>query len=320
MSQSILYIISNENTQIVRKIFMIMSSIQNIQYPDNKPTFTATAIKKEAVIAYRKLSPQFIKENEAKGVPQGLIVGFINRLLLKPNTGMLNPEKLCKNLTQKINTAFSLLKQGKTADEMSKILKTEKRRIEAFVNKQELLERNNNIAEAFLNGESIQELAQQYNLSIRCIGIILRDKGISPEKIAKEKRNTVIKMVKDNFTDEAIADTLGIPLKHIQSIRAHNKLLKNKLKTPNPKEQFIIEQLRSGTKREDLAAEAGISMNVINNVSKKFKVKETLLAERNAKIMEMLYNGIPTKTIAKEFNIDKTIIYKLAKKHNFQLS
>ena len=62
-------------------------------------------------------------------------------------------------------------------------------------------------------------------------------------------------------------------------------ILKNKLKTPNPKEQFIIEQLRSGKKREDLAAEAGISMNVINNVSKKFKVKETLLAERNAKIM-----------------------------------
>ena len=46
-------------------------------------------------------------------------------------------------------------------------------------------------------------------------------------------------------------------------------------------------------------------MNIINNVSRKFKVKEKMLEERNSKIIEMLQNNIPVKQIAKEFNIDK---------------
>ena len=287
--------------------------INTIQTSNNKQTFKASAIKKEAVLAYKKLNPQFIKDAEAKGVPQGLIVSFINRLLLKPSIESLTPENLCKIITQKINTAFELLKQGKSAEEIAKTLKTGKNRIIAFIHKQEHIKRNNSIAEAYLNGESIQSLALQHNLSIRNIGIILQNKGIKPKEIANEKRNTVIKMVKDNFTDELIADTLGLSIKHVQSIRAHNRLLKNKPKIPNAKEQFIIEQLKSGKKREDLAAESGLSIYVINNVSKKFKVKETILAERNAKIMAMLHDGVPTKNIAREFNIDKTIIYKLAK-------
>lgn len=307
--------ISNENIKFKGNIMQIQ---HQIQYPQQN--FTSSFIRKEAVVAYKKLDPKFLKKVEEQGIPQGFIVSLINRLQLKAKSETLTATTLGKLLIQKINQALKMLKSGKTVEDMSIALKTEKKRIIAFVNKQEQIKRNNEIAEAFLNGESIKSLAERHKRSTRTIGLILRNKGIRPDSVANARRNNVIDMVKNNFTDELISDTLGLSLKHIQSIRAHNKLLKNRSNGPKPREQFIIDQLRLGRNREEFSAETGISMNIINNVSRKFKVKEKMLEERNTKIIEMLQNNIPVKQIAKEFNIDKTVIYKIAKRYKFHLS
>ena len=292
-------------------------NIQPIQYPQTN--FTAF-IRKEAVMAYDKLDPNFLIKAEEQGITRGFVVSLINRLQLKPNAEKLTPKKLGALIQQKINLAFKLLNSGKSAEEIAKTLNAEKKRVIPFVNKQKLIQRNNDIAEAFLNGENMTALAERYNLSDKAIGFILKAKGIEPKTIATEKRNNIIKMVNEKYTDEMIADATGFTIKHIESIRAHNRLRKNKSHAPNPREQFIIWQLNSGKNRELLSQETGISMNIINNVSRKFKIKENILTERNEQVLQLLQENVPSKTIAKIFNIDKTTVYRIAKKYNFKLS
>ena len=136
----------------------------NINYSiqqSNPQTFTASFIRKEAVVACKQLPPEFLKKVEEKGVTKGLLVSFINRLLLKPNANKLTPEKLSKALTQKINQLFGMLKKNTPTEDIAKTLKTDKKRIIAFIHKEELIKRNNEIAEDFLNGESINSLAER---------------------------------------------------------------------------------------------------------------------------------------------------------------
>ena len=232
----------------------------------------------------------------------------------------MTPEKLGKALTQKINQLFGMLKKNTPTEDIAKTLKTDKKRIIAFIHKQELIKHNNEIAEEFLNGESINSLAERHNLSIKAIGLILKAKGISPKNIANERRNKVVQMVNENFTDELIADTTGYSLKQVHSIRVHNRLHKNKSREPKPRELLIIEQLKSGKRREHIAEQLGVSINIIHNVSRKFKVKENMQTERDNNVLELLQDNIPAKTIAKIFNIDKATIYRIAKKYNFKLS
>lgn len=252
---------------------------------------------------YKLLDTQFLEAAKSQGFKKGIILDFLNRIMLSPRSETYNITTIKALLQEKFDKAMFLLKEQKSAEEIAQKLSIKPDSSASFVYQYTLNERNKKILADYKRGIKIPELCKMYEMSNQLIRNILLKSGVDFKKVKDKKQEALIQMIENRFSDEAIALAMGVS----KSTVSHKRLeLGFKSKAPGKPEQklYIVQKLlKEDYSRKEIAEEVGIALSSVNRFVIRLGWQKMLMRERDKKILDMADKNIPLKIIAERFGI-----------------
>lgn len=290
--------------------------IQTIQTIQQNKSFTSKPDKK-VVEFYHKLDPSFLKTAKVEGINKSAILEIIKRLYLYPRFEKLSFQEASHVLFQKILHVVAAVNTGKPVDELRRALLLPEIVVERLVKIREHRKFLAEILAHFNNGESVTEIAKEYNLSGQCIRKYLKECGFEFTRKTDFFDDEVISKIKSGKSDTEVVKEIGLSKNAVINIRKKNDLKANRKARGHKFENEILEKLNQGVARKNIAKEYGVSKATVDKIAEENNIFKTLTSQRNAEILEMLDKHIPIDEIAKHFKVSTSTINRVALEHGF---
>ena len=135
----------------------------------------------------------------------------------------------------------------------------------------------------------------------------------------KPSKEFLASLIEQGLSNEQIAKKLNRALQTIVGLRCQYGLPSEYQQSLIERTKKIIESIKSGVSREELAKELGVSKGTINRIAEEYNLFNQRIAIREEKILEMIKDGASRTEIAKALNVSIDTITRTAKKYNLTL-